>query len=196
MSTLLGFLGFRTAPSTGDGGMRRNSSELTSKGFTLVELLVVIAIISILATLLLLQLGVARAKARDAKRIADVNQVRSALELFFDDNGRYMNTNVMTTLKPTYLVNIPRDPLAAGCTDTYAGTVVGVLNCYGYAYTNTAAAPSQMQVWAELEQRNANAIANDTDINSTGWSGAPVNGTTETCTTAVASDCIYDSGQP
>ena len=59
------------------------------KGFTLVELLVVIAIIGILATLLLLQLGVARSTAKDAKRIADINQVRTALELYFDDNGQY-----------------------------------------------------------------------------------------------------------
>lgn len=164
-------------------------------GFTLVELLVVIAIISILATLLLLQLGVARAKARDAKRIADSNQVRSALELWFDDNGAYLATNVMTGLKPTYLVNIPRDPLAAGCTDTYAGTVVGALNCYGYAW-NPAASPARMQMWVELEQRNVNALNNDTDINSIGWSGAVVNGTVETCTTTAASDCVYDSGQP
>ena len=85
MSTLLSFLGF-------EGGRERDGEEglkthNKSRGFTLVELLVVIAIISVLATLLLLQLGVARAKARDAKRIADTNQVRSALELYFDDNG-------------------------------------------------------------------------------------------------------------
>ena len=109
MSNLLGLLGFRATPPIGIGGR--------SKGFTLVELLVVIAIISILATLLLLQLGLARAKARDAKRIADVNQVRSALELYFDDNGSYQATNVMTGLKPTYLINIPKDPIAAGCTE-------------------------------------------------------------------------------
>jgi len=165
------------------------------RGFTLVELLVVIAIISILATLLLLQLGVARAKARDAKRIADVNQVRSALELYFDDNGSYMATDVMSGLKPTYLVNIPHDPLAAGCTDTYNGTAVSSVNCYGYAW-NPATTPMHMQIWAELEQKNTNALNNDTDINSTGWSGAAVNGATETCSSTTATDCIYDSGQP
>ena len=130
MSNLLGLLGFRATPPIGIGGR--------SKGFTLVELLVVIAIISILATLLLLQLGLARAKARDAKRIADVNQVRSALELYFDDNGSYQATNVMTGLKPTYLINIPKDPIAAGCTDTYAGTVSTIFNCYGYAWNPAA----------------------------------------------------------
>ena len=167
----------------------------SSRGFTLVELLVVIAIISILATLLLLQLGVARAKARDAKRIADVNQVRSALELYFDDNGSYKSTNVMTDLKPTYLINIPKDPLAAGCTDTYNGTAVGSVNCYGYAWS-PAASPAKMQVWAELEQNNKNALTNDADIVSTGWSGAAIIGATEACVSTTPTDCIYDSGQP
>lgn len=190
MSTLLGLLGF------GDHFVGLGSPKTrNARGFTLVELLVVIAIISILATLLLLQLGVARAKARDAKRIADVNQVRSGLELYFDDNGSYLGTNVMTALEPTYLINVPQDPLAAGCTDTYSGLAVAALNCYGYAYT-PAANPASMQVWAELEQRNTNALRNDTDINSTGWSGAVVVGSTEACVATTATDCIYDSGQP
>ena len=167
----------------------------SSRGFTLVELLVVIAIISILATLLLLQLGVARAKARDAKRIADINQVRSALELYFDDNGSYLIGPTMTTLKPTYLINIPKDPLAANCTDDYLGTDVGGVNCYGYAW-NAATSPAHMQIWAELEQKNTNALNNDADIVSTGWSGAAIIGTTETCVSTTPRDCIYDSGQP
>lgn len=166
-----------------------------SRGFTLVELLVVIAIISILATLLLLQLGVARAKARDAKRIADINQVRSALELYFDDNGSYQATNIMTGLKPAYLINVPLDPIATGCTETYNGAVSSVFNCYGYTW-NPATSPIRFQVWAELEQKNLNALKNDTDINSTGWSGAAITGATETCSSTAASDCIYDSGQP
>lgn len=57
------------------------------KGFTLVELLVVIAIIGVLATLVLLQLGTARAKSRDTQRIAAVNQVQSGLELYMDDSA-------------------------------------------------------------------------------------------------------------
>jgi prepilin-type N-terminal cleavage/methylation domain-containing protein len=177
--------------------VKRKTTEI-SRGFTLVELLVVIAIISVLATLLLLQLGVARAKARDAKRIADINQVRSALELYFDDNGSYLATNVMTGLKPVYLINIPQDPLAAGCSDTYNGAAAGSVNCYGYAY-NPATAPISMQVWAELEQKNTNALTNDTDIDSSTWTCtacAKKNGKTETCNSSTAGDCIYDSGQP
>jgi prepilin-type N-terminal cleavage/methylation domain-containing protein len=49
------------------------------KGFTLVELLVVIAIIGILSSVAIVNLNSARLKARDAKRIGDLNAYRMAL---------------------------------------------------------------------------------------------------------------------
>lgn len=54
------------------------------KGFTLVEMLVVIAIIGILSSILLTSLEPARTKARDAKIIQEVNQVRNLAEILYD----------------------------------------------------------------------------------------------------------------
>nr|MCU0680131.1 prepilin-type N-terminal cleavage/methylation domain-containing protein [Planctomycetota bacterium] len=61
----------------------------SSLAFTLIELLVVIAIIAIIATLSVLALQSAREKARDAKRIADIKQLRTALELYYNDANGY-----------------------------------------------------------------------------------------------------------
>lgn len=51
-----------------------------SHGYTLVELLVVVGIISILISLSLVGVNSARVRSRDAKRIADLQTIQSALE--------------------------------------------------------------------------------------------------------------------
>ncbi|MEA3398425.1 MAG: type II secretion system protein [Patescibacteria group bacterium] len=59
------------------------------KGFTLIELLVVIAIIGLLSTMAVVALNNARAKSRDAKRVSDVKQMQTALELYFNQCNGY-----------------------------------------------------------------------------------------------------------
>lgn len=59
------------------------------RGFTLIELLVVIAIIGILASVVLVSVGGANSKARDAVRSSDIGQVVTAQTMFSGDGGNY-----------------------------------------------------------------------------------------------------------
>ena len=97
------------------------------KGFTLIELLVVIAIIALLSTLSVVALNSARVKSRDARRLSDIKQIRTALEMYFDNNQLYPTTTgslgtasfaclsstggwAATCSGVTYLQNVPADP--------------------------------------------------------------------------------------
>ncbi len=62
-----------------------------NEGFTLIELLVVIAIIGILASIVLVSLGGARNKAKDARVIAEMSQIRATAEMIYSSDGDYDN---------------------------------------------------------------------------------------------------------
>ncbi len=62
---------------------------MKQKGFTLIELLVVIAVIGLLASIILVALNNSRTKARDARRLADLQSLSTALDLFYDKYGSY-----------------------------------------------------------------------------------------------------------
>ncbi len=89
----------------------------TKKGFTLVELLIVIGIIGVLAGMVIAVLNPRhfQAKSRDAKRKADLEQVRSALEMYRADNGNYPAgsgsvASVLTVLQTNGYLTLPTDP--------------------------------------------------------------------------------------
>lgn len=60
-----------------------------TKGFTLVEILVVIAIIGLLVTFSSIALNSSRVRARDAQRVAYINQIKTGLELYYSKNNVY-----------------------------------------------------------------------------------------------------------
>ena len=55
-----------------------------SNGFTLIEMLVVVAIIGILAGMILIVLGAAREKAKDARIIHEMSQIRNAAAVYYN----------------------------------------------------------------------------------------------------------------
>lgn len=143
------------------------------KGFTLVELLVVIAIIGILATLVLLQLGTARSRARDTRKITTLAQLQTAVETYAEDHaGDYpasIDADVTSYLSGT-------NPLSALGTD------------WGYAVNGTT---SRYHLWVELENKAA-ALDNDADNPGTGFTSQSQDGSAETCADDGAVECVYD----
>jgi len=124
---------------------KKGGENMNKKGFTLIELLVVIAIIGLLSTLAVVALGQARVKARDSKRLSDMKQMQTALELYYTDQGAYpsgtavslgstgvecLNATGFTTegCSNPYMGLIPTDPTPAvfysytGATSTYTIT--------------------------------------------------------------------------
>jgi general secretion pathway protein G len=114
--------------------LKRNSS-----AFTLIELLVVVSIIGILISLSLFGIQNSRKSARDAKRKSDLESIRSALEMYKADNGKYpstsggMNASSLSSSQNwgNYISSMPTDPLS-GRNYVYQCTNVTANNCLAY----------------------------------------------------------------
>ena len=115
------------------------------KGFTLIELLVVIAIIGLLSTLSVLALNNARQKSRDAKRVADIKQIQTALELYYNDaygyptggsSGEVLSGEELNFGTTVYMNSIPSAPTPqdGDCTSGASGT-----NVYDYTQNGNGA---------------------------------------------------------
>ena len=86
------------------------------RGFTLIELLVVIGIIGILSSIVLVSVNSARMKARDARRMSNLREIRTALYLYYEKKGNWIDTG-------------------SGCGS--GGTGIGWFNYTGGAYTKS-----------------------------------------------------------
>lgn len=88
-------------------------------GFTLIELLVVIAVIGILSSLIVVNFNAARERARDVERKSDLDQMKKALRLYYNDNNEYPDPTIFPNWglpfessgrEVTYMSVLPEDP--------------------------------------------------------------------------------------
>lgn len=111
----------------GKGKQRGNQKFLT--GFTLIELLVVVAIIGLLSSIVGVALNNSRTKARDARRVSDMKQAKSGLDLYFSHGAGYPDTATWTAATSSSLscsgvsiMRIPIDPVSASYVYTYTAS--------------------------------------------------------------------------
>ena len=119
-----------------------------SPGITLIELMVGILIIALIATVGLVALKNARAKARDARRIFDINQYAQALRIYAQENpegtfpteGGFLGANHLSAAindqLRKYIPELPSDPQDDGGTtfnDNYY-YYVAQNSCQGQIY--------------------------------------------------------------
>jgi general secretion pathway protein G len=115
------------------------------QGFTLIEVLVAATIIAILTAVGMVSYTNINKRSRDTKRRSDMEQIRSALEMYRADNGSYANTgggswsdasNLSTTLVSSYMSAIPSDPKSTTQTYRYQATNLVSGNYYGYCLSS------------------------------------------------------------
>lgn len=137
---------------------------MNKKGFTLIELLVVVAIIGVLASIVLSSLNAARSKARDAKRITELKQIQTALELYYNDHGAYPNifcesvfissypywNSCWATLLSGYISSMPIDPINLISTYNWYSYIPNT-NPHGCSQLTPGDAPGKYVLTARLE---------------------------------------------
>lgn len=137
--------------------MQKNGQPAGRQGFTLIEILVAATIIAVLSVIGVASYTSINRRSRDAKRKSDLEQVRSALEMYRADKGFYPGSSTgfiqLTSLDngsgsgpliPTYMPSIPMDPKSTSQTPiTYYYSPLGTVAPF-YSYCICANLESQV----------------------------------------------------
>lgn len=124
----------------------KKQSGSLSRGFTLIEILIVVGIIAALAVMAGMSYSSVLQRSRDGKRKSDIEQIRSALELYRADKGYYppdggaindfVNVTDMLDAFEGYINAIPRDP--SGDEYKYMATDFDIATSRYYSYCVSA----------------------------------------------------------
>jgi prepilin-type N-terminal cleavage/methylation domain-containing protein len=107
------------------------------KGFSLIELLLVVSIISLLTSIVMSALDASRKKARDAARLEQAQTIRTALELYFSDNGSYPPVSADSGCEAGYDCSHLGGTFINGLSPFLAGDIKDPLNTSNYHYLYT-----------------------------------------------------------
>ena len=159
---------------------------MKKKGFTLIELLVVVAIIAVLATVVIAAIGTPRGDSRNSARLSQVREVEKALELYFNQFGRYPDTlnDLVTSGAMSEFPNVPE---ANTGQSALAYVPLGTTVCDSY----------HLGVILETTTSGQRALNNDEDrAPGTGCTAAEdFHGASESCTgTSPSEERCYDVG--
>lgn len=142
-----------------------------------VSLVVVLAILGVFVTVVLLNLNVARSKARDAMRMSDVDQIQMAVEQYYDTHKQAYPTDITNEFIGSYFATkvAPTDPVTGAP--------------YGYAMDR---ATGRYQVYAVL-QNKSRLLDVDADVDASKWSPNPgINGVIDCYDPGECTQYIYD----
>lgn len=159
-----------------------------AKGFTLIEIIVVIAILGIMLVSLAFTLNpfAQLQKANDATRKHDLEQIKNALDTYYNDHSCYPTTlpfsGTWSEGGTTYMTKVPQDSSCKSDPD----------DCYVYETDTTSACP-QWNVLFAKQQRPATDNCQLKSISST--CVPPGYDTSWACSLSGTVDCSYISSQ-
>jgi prepilin-type N-terminal cleavage/methylation domain-containing protein len=141
-------------------------------GFTLIEILIVVAIIAILSSVVLVGLGPTQQSGRDARRLSDLHEIQTGLELYYGKCGVYPGTSAANGC-PTTFTTVGYSGMSAALT----GSGIGVSSVpqdptagHSYSYGTNSVGSSYL-LMATLENKNNSAFVNYTAPSISGFSG-------------------------